>query len=144
MIQTLHTQVVMDLAQKTFTFHIEPVPFALSSMPRSHARCSLCPLQHYLWRESAILGVWEFCVNWNIHQRQIGGPWMFWTMFLTLFISLGSQLLAFYTGYALPPPAHTLTLHIPLWHSGTSGQRWEKWQGKRSREGRVEFVGGQW
>lgn len=39
MTQNFHTHVVMGLAQKTFRFRIKPVPSALSSMPRSHARC---------------------------------------------------------------------------------------------------------
>lgn len=33
---------------------------------------------------------------------------------ISLLTSSGSQLLTFYMGYALPPPAHTLTLHKPL------------------------------
>lgn len=35
-------KMVRDLAQKPLTVHIKPVPSAASSVPRSHARCSLC------------------------------------------------------------------------------------------------------
>lgn len=95
MTPTLHTQVFMDLAQKRFTFHIKPVPSALYSMPRSHARCFLSLFQHCLWRESALLAVWEFCVNWNIDQRQRIESREFQTVFLALFTSSGSQPLTF-------------------------------------------------
>lgn len=109
----LHTQVIMDLAQKPFKFRIKPVPFALSSMPRSHATCSLflsvtalslknkCPLR---------------CLRilCELKHRPKTEKWVLRAPnnLLTLFTHSGSQLLTFHMGYALPTLAHTL--HKPL------------------------------
>lgn len=70
---------------------------------------SLSLLQHYLWRGNTLSDVWEFCVNWNIDQRQRCESWELQTIFLALFTSSDSQLLTFYMGCTLPLPAHTFT-----------------------------------